>query len=136
MKLLLDTHIWLFSLIDPGRLSQRVVRALEAEDSELWLSSMSVWEALALAEKGLVELDVEPEEWIERALRCAPLIEAPVTHEIARESLRVELDHPDPADRLLVATARVHELTLVTADKRLAQGGGVPVLACAVQLSR
>ncbi len=134
MKLLLDTHVWLFSLLDPGRLSRRVTSALEAPGNELWLSPISTWEALALAESGRVDLGADPAAWIENALRQAPLKEAPLTHEIARESRFIDLDQADPADRLLAATARVHGLTLVTADKRLMKEGGVPVLACAVQL--
>jgi len=67
--------------------------------------------------------------WFRRAHEHAPLREAPVTHEIALETSRFELPHRDPADRSLVATARVLGLTLATADARLIAAGAVPVLA-------
>lgn len=52
MKLLLDTHIWLWSFLEPERLSRRVAEALEETAIELWLSPISVWEALVLSERG------------------------------------------------------------------------------------
>ena len=52
MKLLLDTHIWLWGLLDPDRLTPSVRRALQAPENELWLSPISVWEALILVERG------------------------------------------------------------------------------------
>ncbi len=69
MNLLLDTHIWLWSLLMPERLSRRVVRELESPKNELWLSPISVWEAAILAERRRVELDDEPRAWIGRALQ-------------------------------------------------------------------
>lgn len=69
------------------------------------------------------------ESWIAHAMRARPLKEAPVTFEVAREAGRVELPHRDPADRFLVATARVFDLTLVTSDETLIKAELVPVLA-------
>jgi PIN domain nuclease of toxin-antitoxin system len=70
------------------------------------------------------ELDV----WVPKALD-GPLIEAPITHEVALETRKVNLPHRDPADTFLVATAKVFELTLVTADERLLEAPGISVLA-------
>ena len=70
-----------------------------------------------------------PDEWVEDALRRVPLREAPVTHEVALETRNVRLSHRDPADRFLVATAAVFDLTLVTADERLIDLKAVPTLA-------
>ena len=72
-----------------------------------------------LAEKGRLSLHRPADKWVDDALVAAPLREASLTIQIALESQRVELPHRDPADRFLVATASVFELTLVTADKRL-----------------
>jgi PIN domain nuclease of toxin-antitoxin system len=101
---------------------------LEAPDNELWLSPVSVWELLILVEKGRVTLDVEPDTWLEDGFRRAPLREAPLTHRIARASRSVRLPHQDPADRFLAATAQVLELTLITADTRLARSRDFRVL--------
>ena len=129
MKLLLDTHIWLWSALEPARLSKRVSRALDDSTNELWLSPMSVWEALVLARKKRVALEPSPEQWVRRALVELPIHEAPVNHEVAIRSETIRLGHNDPADRFIVATALVHDLTLVTADRRLLKGRHVPTLA-------
>lgn len=129
MKLLLDTHVWLWSLLDPDKLTPRVRRALSDADTELWLSPISVCETLVLHERGRIELAPDPDAWIERALHAAPMREAPITHEIARRSRRVELPHRDPADHFLVATAIVLDLVLVTADRRLIGHGSFRALA-------
>ena len=119
MKLLLDTHIWLWALLDPQRLSPAVRAALPSRENELWLSPISVWEALLLAEHGRVRVDTAPTEWVERMVRALPRREAALTHDIAVASRRLTLSHDDPADRFLAATAQVLGLTLVTADARL-----------------
>ena len=128
MKLLLDTHIWLWSLLEPERLGRRLARKLASPDVELWLSPVSTWELAILAERGRVKLDREVGRWVTEALARVPLMEAPLTHEIALESRRLDLGHDDPADRFLVATARVLDLTLVTADERLLAAKACPVL--------
>jgi PIN domain nuclease of toxin-antitoxin system len=129
MKLLLDTHIWLWSLLEPTRLSRRVLRELEDQGNELWLSPISTWELMILCEKGRVILDEGVEKWISQAMEAVPLREAPLTHEIVLETRRVRLPHNDPADHFLGATARVLGLTLVTADERLIRARQFPVLA-------
>ena len=129
MKLLLDTHIWLWSFLEPGRLAPRVANALESNENELWLSPLTIWETLVLAAKRRVRLEPEPGAWILRALRSLPLKEAPLTHEVALETRNFQLPDRDPVDRLLAATARVFELTLVTADERLIRAKGLSTLA-------
>ena len=119
MKLLLDTHIWLWALLDPQRLSPAVRAALVSRENELWLSPISVWEALLLAERGRVRVDTAPTEWVEQMVRALPRREAALTHDIAVASRTLTLSHDDPADRFLAATAQVLGLTLVTADARL-----------------
>ena len=129
MKLLLDTHIWLWSVLEPNRLSRRVAEELENPESELWLSPISIWELLILCEKRRMVLNEEIEVWISRALRGLPLREASDTFEVARETGRIQLPHRDPADHFLVATAKVFELTLVTADEHLFKLRDISVLA-------
>lgn len=119
MKLLLDTHILLWSLLDPGQLSKRVSDELENPSNELWLSPISTWEILLLAEKGRVVLDAEPAIWLRGVFERIPFKEAVINHEIAIQSRNLELTHRDPADRFLAATSIVYGLTLVTADRRL-----------------
>ena len=129
MRLLLDTHIWLWSLSNQPRLTPQVRRALAKPGNELWLSPVSTWEVAWLVEKQRISLDTHFEAWLPRALGSAAFREALFTHEIAAAVRDVRLPHRDPADFLLVATARVLNLTLVTADERLIDAKQVPTLA-------
>ena len=126
MNLLLDTHIWIWSKVDPKRLGKRLTSELSKSSNELWLSPVSVWEALALMQKGRIRVE-NPFAWVERAVE--QLREAPLTHEIVRTGLALPLPHADPADRFLAATAKVLKLTLVTADQRLLGLGDIASLA-------
>ena len=129
MKLLLDTHIWIWSLIAPGQLTRAVAGHLKSADNELWLSPISVWETLLLVERGRLEVRGEPAAVVGDMLKAGPFREAPVTHAVAMQSRRIPLLHEDPADRFLAATALVYELTLVTADDRMISSPGLSVLA-------
>ncbi len=126
MKLLLDTHIWLWSHTDPDRLGKRLARALEDPSTELWLSPISVWEFLILAWRKRVHLPrgTTPAEWVDTALAQVPMGEAAINREVALRSRTVTLTHDDPADRFLAATADVYDLVLATADRRLLTGRG------------
>lgn len=119
MRLLLDTHIWIWGLLEPGKLGREVARKLEDPANELWLSPISVWETLLLAEKGRLDLVAPADVWVEHQLGNVPLRDAPLTREVAMASRRLDLTHQDPADRFIAATAMAYELALVTADERL-----------------
>jgi PIN domain nuclease of toxin-antitoxin system len=127
MKLLLDTHIWLWSLSEPRRLARRVQNELTDRKNELWLSPVSTWEALLLHSRGRIRLHGDLSEWLSRA--TARMREAPLTHEIVLAAQLLPLPHPDPADRFLAATAHVLGLTLVTADGRMLGLGEISTLA-------
>jgi PIN domain nuclease of toxin-antitoxin system len=116
LNLLLDTHIWIWSQLDPKRLGKHAAAELSPSKNELWLSPVSVWEALSLMQKGRVRVE-NPFDWVERA--SEQLREAPLTRDIVRTGMALPLPHADPADRFLAATAKVLGLTLVTADQRL-----------------
>jgi PIN domain nuclease of toxin-antitoxin system len=129
MRLLLDTHIWVWSALDRGRISARLTGILENPDNELWLSPISLWEVLTLCQKQRLALHPNPQAWITHVLDTVPMREAQITYQVAQETARVQLPHRDPADRFLVATARVFDLTLVTADAQLLKSKQVAVLA-------
>jgi PIN domain nuclease of toxin-antitoxin system len=129
MKLLMDTHIWLWGLLEPARLSKRVAKALANPSNEIWFSPISTWEILVLCQKGRLVLQPDAAAWISAALAQVPLKEAPLTHEVAIATEQVMLPHADPADRFLAASAKTYGLTLVTADRNLIGGSGYPVLA-------
>ena len=129
MKLLLDTHILLWSVLEPKKLSEKVSSELSNSTNELWLSPITTWEILVLANKNRIQLNKNnPSEWIKKIYSKIPFKEAPINHEIAIRSQLVELPHQDPADRFLVSTALIHNLTLVTADQIIISSNQVSVL--------
>jgi PIN domain nuclease of toxin-antitoxin system len=126
LNLLLDTQIRIRSKVDPKRLGKRAATELSDTSNELWLSPVSVWEALAPIQKGRIRVE-DPLAWVERA--ADQLREAPLTQEIVRTGFALALAHADPADRFLAATAKVLKLTLVTASQRLLGLGDIASLA-------
>lgn len=126
MNLLLDTHIWIWAKSDEARIGKRASQELSNRNNQLWISPVSVWEALALMQKGRIRMQ-NPFLWVERA--AEQMREAPLTNEIVRVALALPLPHADPADRFLAATAKVLNLVLVTADRRLLGLGDIASLA-------
>lgn len=126
--LLLDTHIWFWLVETPARLKPRLRRRLDQAE-HLWVSPVSAWELALLVERGRVRLDRPVAAWVDEALRRSDLRDAPFDRQVALRSRDIGLDHDDPADRFLAATAAVHDLTLVTADTRLLAGTGYRTVA-------
>jgi PIN domain nuclease of toxin-antitoxin system len=119
--ILLDTHAWLWWLGEPKRLGAGAAAALAraVEDDAVHISTISAWEVALLIERGRLELDRSAEELV-RATEALPFVEfVDVDARIAARSVRLELPHPDPADRLIAATAELLGCPLVTADRRL-----------------
>jgi PIN domain nuclease of toxin-antitoxin system len=129
MKLLLDTHIWLWSALEPQRLSSRVAKALAAEENELWLSPISVWELTVLRRKGRMKMPQDIPVWVASSMKGLELTEAPLTIEVALAVASIDFPHGDPADHFLAASAKVFDLTLVTADENLMRLPGIRVLS-------
>jgi PIN domain nuclease of toxin-antitoxin system len=128
LKLLLDTHIWVWSVLEPKRLSPRVARQLTNPDNEIWLSPVSIWELRLLHDKGRVRLIPDAVSWIGDNLTRLKIREAPLTFEVALAISSLNLLHNDPADGFIAATAKVFGLTLVTADEQLANLADIAVL--------
>ena len=128
MKLLLDTHIWIWTVLEPWRVTSEVTQELARADA-VYLSPISIWELSLLAEKKTVVLRMDFGEWCQQSIREQALQEAPLTWEVAAEMPFTRLAHRDPGDRFLAATAKVYDLTLVTADERLIAAPGLKVLA-------
>lgn len=129
MNLLLDTHVWLWRLLEPERVSKRAAKVLASSDNALHLSPISVWETLVLTRRGRLALEPDPAEWVRQALRNSPVAMTPITHDVAIRSESLEgFASPDPADRFLVATAIEHDLVLVTADEMMRRSNAVETL--------
>ena len=119
MKLLLDTHIWLWYLLGNSRLSLQVQSAIADSNNEIWLSPISIWEAAILAEKERISLQPDTSTWVSLALKNLETREATLNNEIALLSRQIDLPHQDPTDRFIVATAVFYQLTLATVDSNL-----------------
>lgn len=129
MKLLLDTHVWIWYLSGNPRLSSTLQIAIAQDTNELWLSPISIWEALLLAEKGRIILEPNPTQWIQNSLDRLDTKEAPLSNEIAILSRQLDLVHQDPADRFIAATAVHYGLTLATVDENLVKASCVETLS-------
>lgn len=129
MRVLLDTHIFLWVVSGSRELGRKTRRLLEKRDTDLWLSPISIWECLVLEHDGRIQLEPNPLRWVRDVLALHPFSEAALNHEVALTTRGISLDHPDPADRFLAATAAVYQLTLLTADERLLDGSGYSVMA-------
>jgi PIN domain nuclease of toxin-antitoxin system len=128
VNILLDTQIWLWSFLEQRRIKKGLTAALEDPENQLWLSPVSVWEALVLFQKGRIQIASDPATWIRQALAKGFVAEAALTHEIALHSRLIELPHEDPADRFIAATALVRGFALATSDKHLLRFRGIHTL--------
>ncbi|MGB7412608.1 MAG: type II toxin-antitoxin system VapC family toxin [Thermosynechococcaceae cyanobacterium] len=131
--LLLDTHIWIWLLNgDADRLSVEGLVAIKnaGRSSQLGVSAISVWEVGMLESKGRLRLSKGCLDWVRDALAVPGLRLLPLTPEIAIESSRLPGQiHGDPADRILAATARLLNATLITQDLKLLEYGAQAYLS-------
>ncbi|MGA2879603.1 MAG: type II toxin-antitoxin system VapC family toxin [Bryobacteraceae bacterium] len=121
--LLLDTHCWLWAQLGLvqrfSRLALQAIRSAESE-GKLRISVISIWELAMLEQHGRVALPMNVRTWVDQALSKPGIAVSQLTPEIMIESVHLPGElHGDPADRMLVATARVQGATLLTKDAQL-----------------
>mgnify|MGYP001180821682 FL=1 len=120
MRLLVDTHAFLWFAAGDARLSKAARRALEKDDGEWWLSAASVWELSIKSGLGRLTLPAPAAEYIADKVRAGVrVLSVDWTHAAAVE--RLTPHHRDPFDRLLVAQAQAERLAIVTGDKMFAR---------------
>jgi len=120
--LLLDTHIWLRYQGISGDLKKSALPTIHAaaDAGKLYVSVISIWELAMLVRQGRLSLHLSVDRWTEEALSKPGINLLPFTPQIAIESVNLpEPMHKDPADRILVASSRVQQLTLVTRDREI-----------------
>jgi len=120
MKYLLDTHAWIWMLDYPEKLPEKIRSVLLKETAPLGVSTITLWEISKLVEKNKISLAAPVEEWLHDALNSRLVCKIHLDEKVAVESTRLpEGFHRDPSDQIIVATARIHHLTLVTADRKI-----------------
>ena len=120
MKLLLDTHVWVWAIEDPQQIGPKTRRLLQDVNCERAVCAVSALEIARLVWSGDMILRIPLDEWAEKSLADLRADALPVTPKIAVEAYRLpEPFHRDPADRQIVACARLHERTVVTVDDRI-----------------
>ena len=119
--ILLDTHTWVWWVQDDPRLPAAHKRVIaENEATGLGVSALSCWEVAKLVETGRLVLPLDTLEWILKALAYPGVVPIPLTPQIAVQSTRLPGEfHRDPADQMIVATARELGIDLVTSDQRI-----------------
>jgi PIN domain nuclease of toxin-antitoxin system len=134
VKYLLDTHAWFWAVLDSPRLSRRARAALSAVSAQerVGLAAISLKEAAWQLARGRVVVDERFRPWplwLRTAASLAHIEILPLTVDVAIESEQLgDLFPPDPADSLIAATARVHDLTLITSDIGIRKSGAVRTL--------
>ena len=124
--ILLDTHVWVWLMLGDNRLGARSRRMLEkaAPNRRLRVSVISVWEVAMLEAKGRLTLATDCESWVREALSAPGILMAELTPGVAIASTRLPgAFQGDPADRILVATARESGAVLLTADEAILKYG-------------
>lgn len=120
--IVLDTHAWLWWISNPEKLGLAAASAIEQamQENGILISSISTWEIALLVSKGRLTLSIDVRDWV-RKTESLPFIRfIPVDNTIALRSVDLPGDfHPDPADRIIVATALSTGLPLITKDEKI-----------------
>jgi len=130
---LLDTHIYIWWRMGSGQLTHEQSKALDYADSTgeaVALSAISIWEIAMLASRGRLEINQIPTHVLLKQIQSDPGVEIlPLDADVCAESVNLPTGfHRDPADQIIVATARVHGLRLLTADERIINWGKVMLI--------
>lgn len=121
MRLLLDTHVWLWLQTEPGRVAPDLREEMEHPGTDLFLSAASAWEIAIKHGLGKLHLPMDPGSYVLDRMRRGSVTALVVTHEHALAVSDLPDHHRDPFDRLLVAQAQLEDLELVTVDSALGQ---------------
>ena len=131
MKVLLDTHVLLWWFENENKLSRAERRVLRASSGQnpILVSDISLWEIATLVDLGRIRLGLPLRQWLDQAT-APPLVErVPISPAVAAETATLPATfHRDPADRIIVSTARVMGATLLTHDEDIVAAGVVPTL--------
>lgn len=129
--ILLDTHAWIWFVSNPELLSQTAEKAIQSaiEKQSILISSISAWEVALLVSKERLKLNMNVTTWITKSEMLPFIRFIPINNQIAVQSVNLPVPlHKDPADRIIVATALVKGIPLVTKDKNLTNYAAVKTI--------
>ena len=128
MTILIDTHVFLWAILEPHRLSASMCRRLVDPDNQLFLSTVSIWEISTKYAIKKLPLAIAPDILIPQQMKMQGILPLPFNVEHALQAHQLPLHHRDPFDRMLVAQSRVEGIPIMTADRAL-KAYGVHILA-------
>ena len=119
--IVLDTHVWWWSISEPVELSRRARQLIKkTPPDQRAIASISIWEFAMMVTRGRIELMISPDEWLDYVVHQTGLAIIELNPQIAMESCSLPGEfHKDPADRIIVATARVSRCKLITKDQKI-----------------
>jgi len=119
--ILLDTHVWWWAISEPEKLSSVAEETINKSPSDQrFIAAISLWEFAMMVKKKRIILNMSPKDWFTHAIDNVGTKVIPLSGEIALESCNLSGNfHKDPADRIIVATARIHNVLLVTKDQKI-----------------
>ena len=118
--ILLDTHVWWWAISEPEKLSSVAVETINKSSDQRFIAAISLWEFAMMVKKKRIILNMSPKDWFTHAIDNVGTKVIPLSGEIALESCNLSGNfHKDPADRIIVATARIHNVLLVTKDQKI-----------------
>jgi PIN domain nuclease of toxin-antitoxin system len=129
--IILDTHIWVWWVDGNDKLTKTQLETITIHETDvIGVSAISVWEVAKLVELGKIELQPSLYEWVENALNYPGIRLIELTPDIAIESTQLPgVFHRDPADQIIVATARIYDCSLVTSDGKILKYPHVKTIA-------
>jgi PIN domain nuclease of toxin-antitoxin system len=116
MTLLLDTHVFLWWIVDSGKLSDAARNAIETAENRILLSATSVWEIVIKTRLGKLRLPESPGPFVQAHLKRNGFLPLPIALEHAVAVAELPDHHRDPFDRMLVAQCKVENCSIITAD--------------------
>lgn len=127
--IVLDTHTVIWWTLDPSKLSERATKLCAGfGDTPAYLSSISIWEIGVKIKKGKLQLGISATDFTDRLKRTGLVQIIPVDESIWLRNLELAWDHPDPADRTIVATALVKNVPILSKDDTIRQFSGVKTI--------
>jgi PIN domain nuclease of toxin-antitoxin system len=126
--ILLDTHAFIWLASDQRKLSKTALKLLQQPEQTAAISIVTAWEIAILTKRNRLELPVAPDAYVDRALKQHRLSELPLSRDVIFDAVQLPDIHNDPFDRILVATARAHHMTLISKDKIIARYPDIDVV--------